>query len=887
MGPWSVLEPATEHTCWLVVADASPEVWDAMRDPLRTSGRMRLFTCAPPEDPDPCVVVCPGPEIAHRLRVASLIPMGAVSADLLQGCVGAEVLTGTECALLNRLHLQPGQPVARETLYRDVWGFRSTVQTRALDTAVRRTRQKLQAAGATATIRTVRGMGYALHVPPASASPAPLPVPAATTRSSPDCMGREDAFAELDALRVRGARVVAIVGPGGVGKSTLARTWTASTSRTLVDLAEGSSPLHALADALDLTGASVEQVATALAERPGHLVLIDNVERDVEACDALARALPGPVLLTSRVASAAADATLRLDGLSEEAGVALFRSRALSSDASAAVEPELRELIRLLDGHPLSIVLAASRAGVLTPGQMVEHMGRTPLGLLRDPNHRGPDRHARLEEVFAASWTGLDDALQTTLGALAWFAHPQPVEVLEQVLGLDALDAAQELHTRSLVQTRRARGERVLQLPEALRAFVLGRRGADAPEVERCWSYLRERSLGSRTRWPDLAELDRALREREDERMRAAWAVLCAERGDTATALGVLGDASSPHLAAARGVVLAARGEIDEALRAFEHATPLLPEFPEWQAERGVARLRHGDLPGATLDLETAVATLERRGDRTRAALWRSRLAWVHHRAGRAGDAEHLLRAALETLPPDSEPAIRTAVNLAHLLASLGRLSEAGCAVADLEPRGLPTSLAVQLTSLHAMLAIEAGDTARARRTTDLAATTAARAGQRSTMWIIRLNLVSLLLTADALQEAEALLRAALQDPAVTQNPRIGGQAWCLEGVRHQLLGQLDEAADAWARGLDLLGSADDARHARMRLVHATLIARRGDTEGAVRVLDDLGRSTWPEIHDAVRTSLRGGTVPPEVLHEASASSAGRIVLRLLRSPPG
>ena len=76
-------------------------------------------------------------------------------------------LSGKEFALLVKLALDPDRVFTREQLLRDVWGFRTYVPTRTLESHASRVRRKLAAAGRPGWIVNVWGVGYKLrHVPP-------------------------------------------------------------------------------------------------------------------------------------------------------------------------------------------------------------------------------------------------------------------------------------------------------------------------------------------------------------------------------------------------------------------------------------------------------------------------------------------------------------------------------------------------------------------------------------------------------------------------------------------------------------------------------------------------------------------------------------------------
>jgi two-component system phosphate regulon response regulator PhoB len=67
-------------------------------------------------------------------------------------------LTMTEFKLLHRLARRPGRAFSRDQLLSEVWGYSGEVETRTVDTHVKRLRAKLGQVGA--WIQTVRGVGY-------------------------------------------------------------------------------------------------------------------------------------------------------------------------------------------------------------------------------------------------------------------------------------------------------------------------------------------------------------------------------------------------------------------------------------------------------------------------------------------------------------------------------------------------------------------------------------------------------------------------------------------------------------------------------------------------------------------------------------------------------
>jgi two-component system phosphate regulon response regulator PhoB len=67
-------------------------------------------------------------------------------------------LTATEFKLLMLLAQRRGRVQSRDQLLRDVWDYQSAIDTRTVDTHMRRLREKLGAASK--YLDTVRGVGY-------------------------------------------------------------------------------------------------------------------------------------------------------------------------------------------------------------------------------------------------------------------------------------------------------------------------------------------------------------------------------------------------------------------------------------------------------------------------------------------------------------------------------------------------------------------------------------------------------------------------------------------------------------------------------------------------------------------------------------------------------
>ncbi len=97
-----------------------------------------------------------------RPRPVEVLTWGDLIVDVAKHSVtvkGKPVeLTATEFKLLATLMERRGRVQTRDTLLTDVWGYEGDIDTRTVDTHVRRVREKLGKAGE--LIETVRGVGY-------------------------------------------------------------------------------------------------------------------------------------------------------------------------------------------------------------------------------------------------------------------------------------------------------------------------------------------------------------------------------------------------------------------------------------------------------------------------------------------------------------------------------------------------------------------------------------------------------------------------------------------------------------------------------------------------------------------------------------------------------
>lgn len=294
-----------------------------------------------------------------------------------------------------------------------------------------------------AYIATVAGRGYRFVAPVevGTQSPAPaaevLDAPAlALRRAEPPplpaggLVGRMSELAEL-VDRLGRAALVTVVGPAGVGKTTLAL----AAARALepayadgicfVDFATIDDPAlvpTVLATALGIKGDREDALAAALnhLRDRAELVLLDNCEHVLPGVAIVARKVvdlggQSKLLATSRqpLGVPAEDAmwvdplTLPAEGptttpaLLASTAVELFLRRASEwsgYELNEADGPVIADICRSLDGLPLALELAAGELGVYAPRDLLARLNEH-LGLAERRTAAGHQRH---ETVLAA-----------------------------------------------------------------------------------------------------------------------------------------------------------------------------------------------------------------------------------------------------------------------------------------------------------------------------------------------------------------------------------------------------------------------------------------------------------------------------------------------------
>jgi predicted ATPase/DNA-binding CsgD family transcriptional regulator len=331
-------------------------------------------------------------------------------------------------------------------------------------------------------------------------------VPAAWT----SFIGR-DRERELVLAALADARLVTLVGPGGVGKTRLAAEVAEAAARSLaagvafVDLVpvRDGYVAQAVAATLGLVEGPQQPLESAIAERfgPGRaLLVLDNCEHLLPAVAGfvarLLSACPGTrVLATTRERLGLAGERLlpiKPLPLTSDA-VALFRDRAAlvdpDFDADASI---LADLCARLDGLPLAIELAAARSAALGVDGLLAAVENTSRLL---SGGRGTDqRHQSLHAVIGWSHDLLDEEARMLFRRLAVFAGGFELDMIVAVSAGDravVADVLGRLVDKSLVIHEPAAGR--WRLLDTIRAFAVDQldTSGERDEIQErhlCWA---------------------------------------------------------------------------------------------------------------------------------------------------------------------------------------------------------------------------------------------------------------------------------------------------------------------------------------------------------------------------------------------------------------
>jgi predicted ATPase/DNA-binding winged helix-turn-helix (wHTH) protein len=400
--------------------------------------------------------------------------------------------------ILSLLLERPGEVVGREKIIARVWP-NIFVDESVVRTHIGALRKALGDNQRTNRyVANVPGRGYAFVAPVTAGETAqPFTAPtdklAAIAKLPPPLarmIGRDEMVMELAALLSQ-RRFMTIVGPGGVGKTTVAVAVAQKLVGSypdgvwFVDLASVVGPelvISTVATALGLPLLSPEPVAELVAALRDRrmLLVIDNCEHLLDAVAPLAeqivaRASEVHLLATSRERLRAEGewvhhlVSLRFPSQEQTLSAAealsfpaieLFVERARASldtfemnDAAASI---VADICRNLDGLPLAIALAAAHVDTFGIRGLAERLSDR-LTILANGRRTALPRHQTLRATFDWSYHLLAPAEQTVLSCLAIFCGRFTLEAAlavaesPEISKQDALDALVGLVAKSLV----------------------------------------------------------------------------------------------------------------------------------------------------------------------------------------------------------------------------------------------------------------------------------------------------------------------------------------------------------------------------------------------------------------------------------------------------
>jgi predicted ATPase/DNA-binding winged helix-turn-helix (wHTH) protein len=550
----------------------------------------------------------------------------------------------------------PNEVVSKRDLMARVWPD-VTVEEGSLRFHVAELRKALgDGKGGARYITTLAGRGYCFIAPISRLTqPEDGPTPASSfprvnlPNRLARMLGRADVVFELSA-HLLASRFVTIIGPGGVGKTTIAVAVAhdlleAFAEEVLfVDLGALSDPRlvsTSLSLMLGLPVQSDDPTPSIIAHLRDKrmLLILDNCEHLIEAVASLMTnvfmAAPRVhFLATSRealrvegeqvykltpLALPPDDPDLNADTVLAYPAIQLFLERATASGARIELSDFNAVLIaricQKLDGVALAIELAAGRVEAYGLEQTAALLDQR-LSLLWQGQRMAPARQRTLYATLDWSYDLLSEVERIVLRRLAVFVGNFTIEAAVDVVTDTSVDRAMlfgamdSLVAKSMVATRPIGATMRYRLLDITRAYLLEIGACDAALAVRHALYYRRWLEQTGSEWPTLSNAaERAPHFASLHNVRAALEWCFGTKGNIEIGIGLVAAAAPVFLA--MSLLIECHRWSERAILAIDDVTSGGPEEMHIQAALGLSlmfTLGNSEAAGVALDRSLAIA---------------------------------------------------------------------------------------------------------------------------------------------------------------------------------------------------------------------------------------------------------------------------------------
>jgi predicted ATPase/DNA-binding winged helix-turn-helix (wHTH) protein len=585
-------------------------------------------------------------------------------------------------------------------------------------------------------VLNIPGRGYRFVAPVARSNRAPFsalrPPQSPTIHNLPaqlsGIVGRSDLIAEIaEKLPQRG--LITIVGPGGVGKTTVATAAAHKLIDTypdgvyfvdLVPVSDIALVSTALANVLGVASQSGDPLSGIIAflKDARALLVIDNCEHVISAAAELTErihrgAVGTHILATSReplrthgervwrlesLAVPPASSRLTVKDALGYSAIRLFVERmAFSVDSyelSDTDVPIVTEICRQLDGNPLALELAAGRADVFGVAGLAAHLDKQ-LSLLTRGRRTAIARHQALSATLDWSYQLLPESERIVLRRLAAFAGDFTFDAARLtaadtlVSDTDVVESVANLVSKSLAVVDTVGPVAHYHLLETTRAYALEKliSSGEASEVsQRHAEYFCKLFGQAEADWETTPTVDWvATYGRQVDNLRAAldWSLVQGH----APAAGASAVAGSRQIWLQNALVSEGARWVSRALDLGRHA---LPTRTEAGLQYTAGRLRSGSsYEQASASFARAVELWREIGNAAELGCSLMSLGVALARQGRAQDGEILLSEGQVLLAKTDyrKSYARTFLDRAIIVMIAGRFEEAFAMIAPAATR--------------------------------------------------------------------------------------------------------------------------------------------------------------------------------------------------------